>query len=258
MTHLQHDPAPSTGDLWRWVDRLTLPRRERLTRSAPGRRWVEHHDMPSLLEQLVDQQATTSSGRTGGGSSTGSRPPLDLATTALLIEIEDLVVEGLVAHGASPHRTIELVGRVTVHMLDVSASLRALATVIVGTADPDLIEWWTDKYCTWVLRAEECLDLQDDDVTTVPVRGTACPDCGVTYVLVDRDDETVRRPALTITFRDGQVLHVNCQACATSRWRGEGIDTLTDSFATSLDTDAVQLLPAVPGPRVATEDLVTS
>jgi len=259
VTQPQDGSAPSTGDLWRWVDRLTLPTQHRLARSEQGgRRWIEHHEMPSLLEQLVEQQATTSSGRTGGGGGTGSRAPLDLATTALLIDLEDLVVEGLVAHGAQPHRTIELVGKVTVHMLDVSASLRALAVTIVGTADADLIEWWTDKYCTWVLRAEECLDLAGDDITTLPVRGTACPDCGVDTVLVDREGEAIRQPALTITFRDGQVLHVNCQHCSTSRWRGEGIDTLADSFAASLDlADVDDAAPVVPGPRSAGDALVT-
>ena len=256
MTAGADGTAPSTGDLWRWVDRLTLSRRHRLTRSAPGRRWVEHHDMPSLLEQLVDQQATTSSGRSGGGGGTGSRAPLDLATTALLIDIEDLVIEGLIAHDVRPHRTVELVGKVTVHLLDVPASLRALAATVVDTRDADLVEWWTDKFCSWVLRAEECLDLEAADVTTLPVRGTACPDCGVDTVLVDRDGEDVRRPALTITFRDSQVLHVSCQACVTSRWRGDGIDTLTDSFAASLDRVDVDVAAAVPDPRSAGEDLV--
>jgi hypothetical protein len=259
--------APSTGDLWRWVDRLTRSRRERVARSIlGGPRWVEHHEVPSLLEQLVEQQATTSSGRSGGGGGIVSRAPLDLATTALLAEIEDLVVEGLIAHDVAPHRTVEQVGRVTVHLLDVPASLRALAAVVVGTGDEDLVDWWADRYCAWVLRAEECLDLEAESTTTRPVRGARCPACRVDHVLVDRDGETFREAALTITFRDGQVLHVNCRHCSTSQWRGDGVDALADSFSADLDVELEHLVDVdvesaaaiVPGPRAAGDDLVTA
>lgn len=258
----------STGDLWRWVDRLTLPRRHRLTRSVPGGTpWVEYHDIDSLFDQLVEQQGTTSSGSSTRGKGSGSRAPLDLATTALLAELATTTVDALLSHGDQPRRRTQHIGpggAIPVQLLDTPASLRALAVHVVGTGDADLIDWWTDKLCTWVLRAEECLDMDSEDTTT-PVRGVACPSCGVDHVLVDRDAEEVRQAALTISFRDGQVRHVTCRHCLTVWWRGEGVDTLATAVADSVTADDVVLgrrepasPPDIPLPRAAHDDVVNA
>lgn len=250
-----------TGDLWRWVDRLTLPRRHRLTRSVPGgKSWIEYHDIDSLFDQLVEQQGTTSSGSSTRGKGSGSRAPLDLATTALLAELATTTVDALLAHGDQPRRRTAHIGPgglIPVQLLDTPASLRALAVHVVGTGDADLIDWWADKLCTWVLRAEECLDLEaEDNVTSCPVRNVACPGCGIDHVLVDRDGEDVRQPALTIAFRDGQVLHVTCRHCLASWWRGEGMATFDDALQEPAAAVTATPVPAglIPSPRVASDD----
>ncbi|WP_158548797.1 hypothetical protein [Blastococcus sp. TF02A-26] len=248
------DQPVDTGDTWRWVDRLTESRRRRLVRRPDGgQSTVEHVDLPSLLEQLAEAQASTNSGGGRGKSSGGSRAPLDLTITSLLAEIETLTVEALIAYGDRPRyreRARYRQGRARVlgvRQLDLAASVRALAVTVVDTEDADLIDWWASRFCAWVLRAEEALDLDEDgSVDVVPVRGVPCPEpeCGREHVLEDRDGETVRTPALAISFRDGQVLHVTCRHCGTGWWRGEGLNALADAMAATA---------ALPSPAVADE-----
>ncbi len=228
-----------TGDLWRWVDRLTRPVRRRLTRTPVGEKpTVEHVELPSLWEQLVDAQASSNAGGGRGKASTGSRAPLNLGVTALLAEVTRLTVDALVSH-EQQLRYSPGAGRTAAYgcrVLDVPASVRALAVTVVATGDDDLIDWWADRFCSWVLRAEEVLDLDTDD-TVRPVHGVTCPDCRTAFVLEERDGEHVRVPALVVAFRESQVLNVTCRQCRESWWRGEGIDRLAAAMAASLTAD---------------------
>lgn len=97
------DAAIDTGDLWRWVDRLTRGRRERVVRKAPGSKArVEYFDLPSLWTQLLREVASSNAGGGHGAASSGSRPPINLEKTSLLIEISDLVADAIVSHGGTP------------------------------------------------------------------------------------------------------------------------------------------------------------
>lgn len=233
-----------TGDLWRWVDRLTQTTRRRLTRKPVGEKpTVEYFDLPSLVDQLVDAQASSNGGGGRGKASPGSRAPIDLTITALLAEMSSLTIDALVAHDTHPHWKPGA-GRTAaygVRVVDVPASIRALAVTVVAARDDDLIDWWADRFCSWVLRAEDALDLDADDTLDLrPVRGVTCPDCSVDYVHEDRDGEDYRIPALTIAFRDGQVLHVTCRHCTRGWWRGEGIDLLAAALTAALTVDVAE------------------
>lgn len=227
-----------TGQLWRWVDRLTLDRRQRLVRQHPGGKpHVDHVDVPSLWTQLTEAVASSNAGGGRGKASTGSRSPLDLAIEALLIEVSDLVTDAIRSHGSRPR--IHLEDALTIrHRHDVRSDLRQLATVLVGTGDADLVDWWTDRYRTWVSRAETALTGEDENVDLRGVRGHACPDCRTLWVTTTQPStafpagvETFREPALVVAFRDGQVLHITCRACRTGWWRGDDVDSLRRQIA---------------------------
>lgn len=219
-----------TGNLWKWVDRLTLNRRQRLTRQIPGTEpHIEYVDIPSLWTQLLEATASTNHGGGRGKATSGSRTPIDLAIAALSAEVNDLVADALIAHGHTPRITLDRRWDVLSH--DTRSDLRQLAAVIVTTGDDDLITWWADRYRTWVHRAQTALTTDDDTIDTRAVRGHACPNCQALWVTSERDHETFRDPALVIVFRDGQVLHITCRACGTGWWRGGDVDRLTRQIA---------------------------
>lgn len=227
----QRQQQPATGDLWKWVDRLTRDRRQRLVRRAPGmKERVEYVDVPSLWTQLVEAQASTNAGGGKGKASTGSRAPLDLAITSFMAEVQADVVRALRELG-SPAR-IEITERGTV--CDLRAELRHLPAVVVSASRPELVDRWAGRYRRWVARAEEALTIDDEEsVDLRGVRGHACPTCRALWVTSERDGELYRDAALVIAFRDGQVQHVTCRACGTGWWRGDDVDELTRQLASN-------------------------
>lgn len=126
--------AVDTGDLWRWVDRLTQPRRERVVRKAPGAKpRVEYFDVPSLWTQLLREIASSNSGGGHGAASAGSRPPINLEKAAILAEITNLVVDAIDSHGGRPR----LLERTTTAQHDVALP-RLLGDDGLPLLDPDL------------------------------------------------------------------------------------------------------------------------
>ncbi|TKJ24354.1 hypothetical protein [Blastococcus sp. CCUG 61487] len=100
--------AVDTGDLWRWVDRLTRARRERVVRKTPGARArIEYFELPSLWTQLIREVDSSSTGGGHGAGGTGSRPPINLEKVALAAEISDLVTDALIEHGERPRLEVD-------------------------------------------------------------------------------------------------------------------------------------------------------
>lgn len=95
--------AIDTGDLWRWVDRLTQKRRERVVRKTPGRKpVVEYFEVPALWTQLLREVDSSNAGGGHGAGGSGSRPPLNLDKVQLVIEIADHITDALIEHGEQP------------------------------------------------------------------------------------------------------------------------------------------------------------
>lgn len=275
MTDPQQQPA--TGDLWKWVDRLTRDRRHRLVRKPlSGKPTVESVTIPCLWTQMEEALASSNAGGGRGKSSTGSRSPLDLAIEALMTEIEQTVINTLRSFGHAvrlrtedapttprtlpvplladaagrplfdPDQSGQLVERAArahadAHdrrsaarpLHDTTSDLRQLAAVIVTNGDQQLVDHWVGRYRGWVSQAAAALTADDESVDVRGVRGHACPTCRALWVTSVRDRETFRDPALVISFRDGQVLHITCRACEAGWWRGEDVDQLTRQIALS-------------------------
>lgn len=119
------------------------------------------------------------------------------------------------------------------HTHDVAADLRQLAThIAAGGAGQRYVDAWVDTYRRWVTQAETALALDVDDATTTRgIRDTACPTCAATSVVRYTDDETYWDPALVVSLRDGQVLHVTCRVCGEGWWRGDDLDQLSMAIA---------------------------
>jgi len=262
--------AIDSGDLWRWVDRLTLPTRQRISRKPPGARkaTVEYLDIPSLWTQLLaDVQSTAAGGGQRAGGS-GSRAPLNLEKVALAAEISDTVVDALrsydltprslvstttprtalpapvlVDHAGLPIHDPDLAGRLTERAArtlaaqrarhdvarfrhDTASDLRQLAVHVVGLAERDPINWWAERYRSWVARIETALGEDDEAVELRPVRGVACPACEQSYLEYERDGEIYRDPVLVVQIRDWLIQHATCRACGTGWWRGDELEQL--------------------------------
>lgn len=101
-----------TQDLWRWVDRLTLPTRQRIRRRPPGSRKaiIEYIDIPSLWTQLLTDVESSAAGGGHRAGGTGSRAPLNLAKIALAQEISDTVVDALISYELRPRVLVRAAG----------------------------------------------------------------------------------------------------------------------------------------------------
>jgi hypothetical protein len=214
--------AIDSGNLWHWVDRLTRDRRQRLTRHTPGEKKprVEYVPVPSLLTQLLEALASTTSADGRPGKSTGSRSPLDLSIESLVSDMSEQTRRGLTARGAHPRvlvaaplagpgrtppalydedgrlryepdqagRIIEAAARsgVTRDPMrlrhDLAADLRQLPALIIGTRQQPIVDEWTDRYQSWVAQAETILTGDQENVDLRGIRGHACPSCGEQYV----------------------------------------------------------------------------
>lgn len=114
---VQRTPV-DTGDLWKWVDRLTTDRRQRLLRQIPGTApTIEWVTVPSLWTQLEEAVASTTTRDGGASKGTGSPAPIDVAVTSLMHEISTRLIRALVAADLQPRRLVPDVQRATARPL---------------------------------------------------------------------------------------------------------------------------------------------
>lgn len=104
MTDVQRQPL-DTGDLWKWVQRLTRDRKQRLLRKplpGHGKPHVEYVPVPSLLTQLGEALASDNTGGGTGKASPGSRAPIDVAIEDLFDDMSTRVRAALLELGGTP------------------------------------------------------------------------------------------------------------------------------------------------------------
>lgn len=212
--HTQHATL-DTGKLWAHVDRLTRDDRQRVAQQHPGQPvTVTVVTVPCLIAQLERALGASNSGG-GHGKAGVHRLPLNTGVHDLLTDMRAQARTALTDLNA--HRP----GDTT------RAALRHLAATLVSTCDQDTVTDWARQYRRWVTQAEQTLALDTDDaLTTRGIRGHACPTCKATSVPREQDGETYLDPAIVVAFRDGQLLHATCRACATGWWRGDDLDEL--------------------------------
>ncbi|MFT7836941.1 hypothetical protein Q5530_12395 [Saccharothrix sp. BKS2] len=202
----QEPPAPPTRDqvdaarlAWEVaVDQLVRPGLFVLHRQDDGQEVAE---VLPLLAQ-VQEAVTPGSKRAGAVGKLGSRPPASLGALELLAEIRHEVRRTCVGH-RHPYRTDSLLEQVDIwggHAEDWQHT------------ETDYVLWAADLANGWVRSARLLLD----PVPRYPLRGRACPACGVATVQVWSDDEMdfLRRPALSI---DPDEVEAVCAGCG-QRW----------------------------------------
>lgn len=199
------------------VDALTRPTKVRLYREDT--KHGEWQTIPSIWDQLTSS-AQWGSGESGS-SRFGSRPVISTGVVSLIIEIT----------GAATEAATDLVGRTRG---TTPANLQAIAA---NLTDAEQIGWWTDQLRSWTGQARNALRLDPSRPRTA--RGARCPDCGAKSTYTQQDGETVKVPALSITWvgPDDQDYHedsawkvraVECRECSTAWFRGDSMDTLID------------------------------
>ncbi|WNV86590.1 hypothetical protein [Umezawaea sp. Da 62-37] len=181
------------------VDQLVQPGLYVVHRQDDG------HEVAEVLPLLaqVQEAVTPGSKREGTTGKLGSRPPASLGALELLAEIRHEVRRACVGHRHPYHNP---------------GSLRELVQVWGEHAEDwqhaaaDYVLWAAERAAEWVRTARLLLD----PVPRYPLRGRACPVCGVATVQVWSDDEAdfVRRPALSI---DPEQVEAVCAACG-QRW----------------------------------------
>jgi hypothetical protein len=196
------------------VDQLVRPGLYVIHRQDDGQEVAE---VLPLLDQV--REAVTPGSRTlGAAGRLASRPPASLGALELLAEIRREVRKACHSHRHDLHRPDgrpvdlrELVRQWGTHAEDWQHSAA------------DYVVWAADRAGEWVRAARLLLD----PVPKYPLRGHACPACGVATVQVWSDDEAdwVRRPALSI---DADHVEAVCAGCR-QRW---GLDVWAQLAAT--------------------------
>lgn len=199
--------------LWRAVDALTLPDRQRVHLDGDD----EHPDgrtitatVPSLWDQLVE--AAEPGAETGGATSRapGSRPPTGDDVLAVRLAITAGVTHRRVLAGLRP-------------VEDIAAGLRGLAAHHAGGGDPDAVTELADLAAGWVRAARAALRIGH----TARGLRVRCPRpaCGQTWV----PGPDGRESALVVVLSPaGVVRAATCRACQAVWWRGDPLDRLGD------------------------------
>lgn len=115
-------------------------------------------------------------------------------------------------------------------------TLRAIAATITEQYD---LNFWHDTLKTWAADIRAALGL--DPSRPQWARGAKCPECDATSATAQKDGETIRTPALAITWSgpaDDEhhpdsawtVRAVECRACGRTWWHGEELNTLVDQM----------------------------
>lgn len=176
---------------------------------------------PCLLALLISHLHSSTSG-TGGGHTAGA-VPLNTQAWDLLVEIRhnayswaDLLKVDTRNYEAED---TPRAGKPTTP--PVGKLLRAVAAVASTTARDEVAGAITRCARRWAKQIEEIVDQQRGQWA---IRGAACPDCGATEVLEERDDVNRARDDGRGTFRAPALVHISagldeteghlvCQAC---------------------------------------------
>ncbi len=215
----------SRPDLHTAVDALIQRTRLRLWREDTKR--SEFQTIPSLWEQLETSAMWNGSG--AGGGAFGSRPTISTGVVSLVIEISQdaaIAAEDFTGktHGSVPK------------------NLRAIAGKLMSGTDVEQLDHWAGNLRKWVTDARAALKL--DPQRPRWARGIACFACGAKTATAQQDGETVRTPAMAITWSgpdddahhpdtDWKVRAVECKVCATTWWRGPDLDALVQQMLTN-------------------------
>ncbi len=181
--------------------------------------------IPSLWEQL-EMSAMWRGGGSSGAGTFGSRPTISTGVVSLIIDVSTAASEGAQEHAGKAHRSVP-------------GNLRAIAAKLMVGKDLDQLDWWQTSLQRWARDARAELKL--DPVRPRFARGIHCPDCGADTATTEQDGETVRTPAIAITWTgpdddehhpdtDWKVRAVECRVCAATWWRGPDLDRLVSDM----------------------------
>jgi hypothetical protein len=198
-TEVVHTVVPSRDDAARarleWevaVDQLVQPGQARIRREDGTEETAE---VLCLLDQVAE--AVMPGMENTGGHSGGSKPPASLNALALLADIRTEVRQCCRGHDHPAHATlVHQVWEWVNHAEDWQHT------------HPEYVVWAADHANRWVTQARLLLD----PPPKFPLRGKACPVCGVDTVLVwsDEENDDVRRPALSIDPDRVEAVCANC------------------------------------------------
>lgn len=207
-------PPLHSRDLWRVTDRLTRQSHIRLRRDDGHRERIQ---IPSLYEQLVEAIESGAGG--AGHGKQASKPPLDTAALALLIEIAARVRTG--CWNWKIRRT-----------RDNAADLRSIVTAVIAHDDQDTIEQTHHQIKTW--NARIAATISNDPDRTWRMHGAACRICGSRTVPAwDEDGAETRVPALVVHSDEGTIDLIECAFCG-SKLTGEDLAVLVNDTLKNL------------------------
>lgn len=227
--------------LHRAVDALIQPQRIRVYREHTHA--GEWQTLPSLWDQLTSSGQW--SGGNNGGGAFGSRPVISTGVVALIIEIREAITEAATDFGRiirirdHTKKCTCIIPRICdLTRRDYPAEIQAIAA---NMPDPDTAIWWTEHLRKWAGQAKAQLGLNPSRPAWA--RGTKCPDCGADTAQGEHDGETIRTPALAITWaypdgeetdyhedHDYKIRAVECRQCGMCWFRGPDLDALVDAM----------------------------
>lgn len=205
-------PLATARDLWNATDQLTNPTSNRLRRDD-GR--IEHHKLPSLLDQLIEAVANGAGQKTG--SAFGSRPPLDAGALALLIEIATYIRDACLDRGIKRKRDNRL-------------DLRTLVSAVNSDGDEVRIDACTVKIRGWCARIKTAIS--NDPDRTWRMHGAACTVCSSTQIPAwDEDGNLTHQPCMIVHSDDGRIDKIVCDFCGTTLTGPDLVEIVRDTRA---------------------------
>ncbi|MGG7450571.1 DUF7341 domain-containing protein [Plantibacter auratus] len=205
------------------VNRLTETHRVTVERDDG----TEYPESDGLLHQLRGAILTGITGG-AGGSSFGSKPPMETTAQDLYDDIDRQAAEALAAVNLKPSRLV----RPEVNIHDWYQLVLEDKRVVVTSRTTDVNGKVFSQYeehtafslvARWVQRVEEYFTPPRVKEIAAP-----CPDCGVRYLARKKDGEDIHVAAFNIHYKadNTTVDEARCSACGATWWPGSFIDVL--------------------------------